>query len=283
MLYSSLLKGQMTVVKADEKCLIDTNELVAKKLQSYKHENSGGGGFQAGLNAPELESVADTGSEDDGLSAILKAEPVYEGPSPEELIAEAQEQISQMENEARARLEAERMKALEDARQEGFQQGFQEGRREGFAQADDRKRELEEEEAALRQAYEKRMEELEPRFIDTLTGIYEHIFQVDLGTYRELVVHLITSAMNQVNSAKSYFVHVSKDDYAYVNMQKKEIQAQSVAGNAVVEVIEDISLRKNECLIETEGGIFDCGLGTQLAELSRKLRLLSYEKEKDET
>ena len=50
-----------------------------------------------------------------------------------------------------------------------------------------------------------------------------------------------------------------------------------------MEVIEDISLRKNECLIETEGGIFDCGLGTQLAELSRKLRLLSYEKEKDET
>lgn len=281
MLYSSLLKSQMAVVKADEKCLIDTNELIAKKLESYKQEKAGG--FRAGLQAPELEIAEETGTEDDGLSAILKAEPVYEGPSPEELIAEAQEQIAQMENEARARLEAERMKALEDARQEGFQQGFQDGRREGLAQVDDRKRELDEEEAALKEAYEKQIEELEPRFIDTLTGIYEHIFQVDLGTYRELVVHLITSAMNQVNSSKSYFVHVSKDDYAYVNMQKKEIQAQSVAGNAVVEVIEDISLRKNECLIETEGGIFDCGLGTQLAELSRKLRLLSYEKEKDET
>ncbi len=64
-------------------------------------------------------------------------------------------------------------------------------------------------------------------------------------------------------------------------MQKKEIQAESVAGNATVEIIEDISLRKNECLIETEGGIFDCGLGTQLSELSRKLKLLSYEKDKD--
>ena len=281
MLYSSLLKGQMTVVRADEKCLIDTNELVAKKLESYKQEKAEG--FRAGLQATELEIAEETGTEDDGLSAILKAEPVYEGPSPEELIAAAREQIAQMESEARARLEAERMKALEDARQEGFQQGFQDGRREGLAQVDDRKRELDEEEAALKDAYEKQIAELEPRFIDTLTGIYEHIFQVDLGTYRDLVVHLITSAMNQVNSAKSYFVHVSKDDYAYVNMQKKEIQAQSVAGNAVVEVIEDISLRKNECLIETEGGIFDCGLGTQLAELSRKLRLLSYEKEKDET
>lgn len=280
MLYSSLLKSQMTVLNSDEKCLIDTNELIAKKLESYKQEKTGG--FRAGLSAPELELAETAGLEEDGTSAILKAEPVYEGPSPEELIAEAQEQIAQMESEARAKLEAERMKVLEDARQEGFGQGFQEGRQEGLAQVDDKKRELDEEAKALRDAYEKQIEELEPKFIDTLTGIYEHIFQVDLGTYRELVVHLITSAMNQVNSAKSYFVHVSKDDYAYVNMQKKEIQAQSVAGNAVVEVIEDISLRKNECLIETESGIFDCGLGTQLTELSKKLKLLSYEKE-DET
>ena len=52
-----------------------------------------------------------------------------------------------------------------------------------------------------------------------------------------------------------------------------------MVGNATMEIIEDVSLHKNECLIETEGGIFDCGLGTQLSELTRKLKLLSYEKE----
>ena len=46
-----------------------------------------------------------------------------------------------------------------------------------------------------------------------------------------------------------------------------------------VEVVEDATLGKNDCLIETENGIFDCGLGTQLAELRQKLKLLSYEKE----
>ncbi len=30
-------------------------------------------------------------------------------------------------------------------------------------------------------------------------------------------------------------------------------------------------------MIETEGGIFDCGLGTQLSLLRQKLLLLSYE------
>ena len=31
--------------------------------------------------------------------------------------------------------------------------------------------------------------------------------------------------------------------------------------------------------IETDGGIFDCGLGTQLSELKKRLMLLAYSRE----
>ena len=47
--------------------------------------------------------------------------------------------------------------------------------------------------------------------------------------------------------------------------------------NATLEVVEDAALRKNECMIETEGGIYDCSLDVQLAALRRELLLLSYE------
>ena len=60
-------------------------------------------------------------------------------------------------------------------------------------------------------------------------------------------------------------------------MQKKQFSGGAVAPNATVEIVNDITLGKGECLIETEGGIFDCGLGTQLSELRQKLKLLSYE------
>lgn len=73
-------------------------------------------------------------------------------------------------------------------------------------------------------------------------------------------------------------LHVSKEDYPYVSMQKKQIMAGAVSANSFVEVVEDITLSQNECLIETDNGVFDCGLGTQLSELKQKLRLLSYEK-----
>lgn len=34
-----------------------------------------------------------------------------------------------------------------------------------------------------------------------------------------------------------------------------------------MDIIEDMTLAKNECMIETDNGIFDCGLGTELSEL----------------
>ena len=61
-------------------------------------------------------------------------------------------------------------------------------------------------------------------------------------------------------------------------MQKKALLT-GVAHAANVEIIEDMTLSEGECLIETGGGIFDCGLGTQLAGLKKELKLLSYTKE----
>ena len=43
-----------------------------------------------------------------------------------------------------------------------------------------------------------------------------------------------------------------------------------------VDIIPDMTLVPSQCMIETEGGIYDCSLGTELKELTRKLMLLSF-------
>lgn len=280
MLYSNLLKCGTTFVSDEKKCVIDTNELIAQKLENYKKEQSERerDGFRIGLNAPELE-VAELLTDGSEENAALSEEPIYNGPAPEELLAQAREQIALMEQEAKASLEEERIRVLENARKEGYDKGFQDGQKRGMAQADELKQSLQEEQLRKMQEYQDMVAGLEPQFIDALTGIYEHLFHVELSGYRDIVVYLLTSAMSRIEGARTFLIHVSKDDFAYVNMQKKEIISNSMVGNVSVEIVEDISLHKNECLIETEGGIFDCGLGTQLTELSRKLKLLSYEKE----
>ena len=131
----------------------------------------------------------------------------------------------------------------------------------------------------LEEEYQKMVEELEPKFVDTISSIYEHIFHVDLDSYREVLAYLISTTMHKIEGVRSFLIHVSKEDYPYVSMQKKQLTANALAPGSSVEVVEDATLGKNDCLIETENGIFDCGLGTQLAELRQKLKLLSYEKE----
>ena len=101
----------------------------------------------------------------------------------------------------------------------------------------------------------------------------------DLDSYREVLAYLISTTMHKIEGVRSFLIHVSKEDYPYVSMQKKQLTANALAPGSSVEVVEDATLGKNDCLIETENGIFDCGLGTQLAELRQKLKLLSYEKE----
>ena len=73
-------------------------------------------------------------------------------------------------------------------------------------------------------------------------------------------------------------MHVSKDDYSLVSERKEQLLA-NLGDSWKVDVIEDVVLGGGQCMIETENGIYDCGLGTQLEELKKKLMLLAWSKE----
>ena len=110
-----------------------------------------------------------------------------------------------------------------------------------------------------------------------MTGIYEHIFRVSLKGSRELIVYLIQNTMKNIEGNNSYLIHVSRDDYPFASMQKRELLKGTNISADSVEIIEDVTLNRNECMIETGNGVFDCSLGTQLELLREQLRLLSYE------
>ena len=110
-----------------------------------------------------------------------------------------------------------------------------------------------------------------------MSGIYEHIFRVELGSYHNLVMGLLENCMQKIESSSNYMIHVSREDYPYVSMQKKVLLDVLGNKNAALEVVEDASMRKNECMIEADSGIYDCSLDMQLDELRRELMLLSYE------
>lgn len=228
------------------------------------------------------EGMENDGEEETGFrSNIIKAAPMKEETLNGEIEKEIEEKLE------KAREEAENIIAAADSQAEGIRRsaheqgkeaGYEEGYANGLAQMVEKEQALKSKEEQLEREYQRKIDELEPQFVEALSGIYEHIFQVDLSEHRDIIIHLIASTIRKVEGSRDFIVHVSKEDYPYVNMQKKQLQVCVSVPNSTVEIIEDFTLSKNECMIETEGGIFDCGLGTELRELSAKLKLLSYEK-----
>ncbi len=289
----NLYKSSWVVVSGDDKCIIDSNNLLEKRIGELEAlrqhrlqtspeyedvEEEGDPEFVGGLEGEQIDALLA-----DSEGGIIKGA-ADQAPDLEEVRAQAQAmiddanaQIEEMKEEARRDIEEERQRILKDANQLGYDEGY----KAGHAETDEMKRELAAEKQRLYDEYDRMVEELEPRFIDTITEVYSHIFGIELADNRDILVHLIDSTLRQVESSRTFIVHVSKEDYPFVNMKKQELTEGATAGKGMVEIIEDIALSQGACLIETDGGIFDCGVDTQLQELTNRLRVLSFEKSND--
>lgn len=294
----NLYKSSWVVVSNDEKCVIDSNSRIEQRIEELEAlrqarmnaavgpgEETGDGEaeFVSGLGGEELDALlADRAEGTRG--SIIKAPAQEQGPDLEEIKAQAQEmiddaqaQIEEMREAAKREIEMQRRQAVE----EGNRQGYDVGHQQAMAEIDDIRQALLDERRQLEEEYDRMVENLEPKFIDTITEVYSHIFGIELMENRDILVHLIDATLRRVESSRTFIVHVSQEDYPFVNMRKQELTEGATAGKGMVEVIEDIALGQGACLIETDGGIFDCGIDTQLQALTNKLRVLSFEKSND--
>ncbi|MBQ7481909.1 MAG: hypothetical protein IJT80_08540 [Lachnospiraceae bacterium] len=291
---SNLLKSGYVIKKEDAR-VIDSNELIASRLQSLsemmeredepEYDDDGSDGFTEGLNAQQLEMLLEDnpqGAEgDDGLENdegnVIHADP---GAMLEDARQEAEELLENARSEAQgiideANSEAESIRA--SFKEQGYSEGYEQGHSEGLKVIDEKVRELEEKEAGLMAEYDKKLEEMEPVLVDAITDIFEHIFHVSLSSNREIMLNLLHDTVRNVEGGKNFIVHVSKDDFEYINDRKDQL-TEGLGSTDTIEVIEDLTLRQSECFVEAEGGIYDCGIGTELELLKKELMLLAYQK-----
>lgn len=296
---NNIFKSNQVIIQGNDKMLIDNDEIIKSRIAFLEEqmvresreeaaEEEFTDSFSTGLDAEQVEALtADDGEEEAEMSSVIKAE------RPQQESADALSVVSSQAQEmlASARKEAENIKSqalteaqleIENLRQsvmeEAKTQGYNEGYNQAAEQMELQKEKLAQEHRLLEEEYQQLVNELEPKFIETLTDIYEKVFQVDLKKEHDIIVHLISSTMHKIEGNSNYLIHVSKEDYPYVNLKKNEVISSAFSRNASVEIVEDMTLGPNDCIIETDTGVFDCGLGTQLEELAQKLRLLSYTK-----
>ena len=274
---SGLLKSNWVYVNPTETRVIDTNAMVESKLKELSEKLSAqtrtddefADGFTQGIDAKQVAELV--GEDNQIIGGNAPVEP--QGPTQEELMQQAAAEIENMKQQAIAEIQNARQQAVEEGRKQGYQEGLDSVAQQQTALNS----EYEAKAAQLEEEYSSKVKELEPKFIDPLTDIYEHIFQISLKNSRELVVHLLANTMRNLEGGNGYLIHVSKDDYPFVSMQKKELVKGTSIDPEDMDIIEDATLDRSECMIETGNGVFDCSLGTQLEALNEELRLLAYE------
>ena len=284
-MFSNLYKAGFVHLGEDAR-VIDMNAILEKRLKEEAERRS---------RQPEHELVAAQDGFTEGLNAEkvdVLLEPDAEAASQQNASIQEQEQLNQEIEEARnelaslqaqleqekeqAQLEIDQMKAK--AFEEANEQGYQEGYRKGLDSVQELQKQCEDEWLQQEQEYQKKLEEMEPLMVDTLCDVYSHIFKVEAKEHKELVLKLLQDTLLKVDGTGSIIVHVAKEDYAYVQEQKGALLEEAGMQSGSVEIVSDAALARAQCMIETEGGVYDCSLDTELAELKRRLMLLAYQK-----
>lgn len=266
--------------------VIDMNEILEKRLKEEAERKS---------RQPEKELVAAQDGFTEGLNAEkvdVLLQPDEEAASAQNASIQEQEQLNRELEEARtelaglqaqieqereqAQLEAEQIKAK--AFEEANEQGYQEGYQKGLDSVQELQKQCEEEKLRQEQEYQQKLQEMEPIMVDTLCDVYSHIFKVEAKEHKELVLKLLQDTLLKVDSTGSVIIHVAKEDYSYVQDRKASLLEEAGLQNGAVEIVSDATLQNAQCMIETEGGVYDCSLDTELAELKRRLMLLAYQK-----
>lgn len=165
--------------------------------------------------------------------------------------------------EASALLEAAREKAasMEKAALEAYEEKKLEGYRDGL------------EEGKLEHA-EKMMETIisSVEFIEgiesTLVNVVTQSIRKIIGEMgdRERIVAIVRNALNVVRGQQKVTVRVSPADEEAV-LQAMAAMTSSASGSSFLTVIADVRLEKDSCILESELGVVDASLSTQLKAL----------------
>jgi len=182
------------------------------------------------------------------------------------MLADARSQVDAMLADAKNQAEA----MQEQARKEGFAAGQQEGNARAREKLDELAGELEREHQRMEEDYQQKIRELEPYLIDVVADVFEKVFHVQFDDKKEILLYLIQKVILNTEETKEFQIRVSLN----AEEHKSEIQ-EKVGASVHIEIMADAALQERQCMIETDSGIFDCGMDIQLDNLIKALKSLS--------
>lgn len=266
---SNLYKQYFVHTETENKRVINSNALIeermAKALELQKREQRRAGGLNG-----------------DGFSAgIIQADTdVFEEAEEETLSAKASEEaeriLAQAKAEAESILETAKQQAAElceQAKNQGYEEGAARKIAELEAKEAQQAADFEDKKRILAAEHTEKMKNMEKELVDVILEVFNKVFHIQFDNKKHILMHLIDEAILSIEGDKSFRIKVADSNVLFLENHRENI-LERVGHDVELEFIADPSMIGNDCVIETDSGVFDCSLGTQLENLIKDIRSL---------
>jgi len=168
----------------------------------------------------------------------------------ERIVSEAKTQADQILQQAQ--------EIYESRKQEGYDDGILEGR-------------MEQSEKMLETALQavEYIENIEKTIVNV---VYEAVRKV-IGEIddKERIVRVVRVGLQSVRSQQKVLIHVSPDDVPAISEALEVMLSSAPGAVSLMDVKGDPRMKRGDCIIESELGVVDAGLETQLKAIERAL------------
>ncbi len=109
--------------------------------------------------------------------------------------------------------------------------------------------------------------------MDVILEVFNKVFHIQFNNKKHILMYLIDNAILGIEGEKSFRIKVAAGNVAFLEEHKEEI-LDRVGHDVELEILSDATMDGNDCMIETDSGVFDCSLGVQLENLIKDIRSL---------
>lgn len=265
-LLSNLYKPWFVHAENTSARVIDSDAILAECLEKdaakvIRARQIESGGFAEGLVAGNADAVI---LPEEDVDYVQKAKEESEKILTD-VQAQADELVRQAENESA------------DIRETAKNQGYQEGQEQLKRELEQRRMELEEahqkKSEQLENEYRSKMQNMEKDLVDVILEVFNKVFHIQFDNKEDILLYLINNAISNIEGEKKFRIKVAESNVLFLENHKDDI-SDRVGHDIALEILGDSTMDGNNCVIETDSGVFDCSLGVQLENLIKDIRSL---------
>jgi flagellar assembly protein FliH len=182
------------------------------------------------------------------------------------LLEEARQKASELEGEIRGRVEKIGEEARQKGQAEGREQGYQEGRGEVQRLVDNLQR-------IVSAAIERRnliIEESETQVINLVLLIAKKVIKVISENQKNVVINNVVQALRKLKSRGEVVIRVNLADLELTSAHIADFM-KMVENVKSITVLEDSSVDRGGCILETDFGQIDARISSQLSEIEERI------------